>query len=168
MKLSQVTGLGYRYNKQALADRRAARTMTGMVASQASMPGRLEATATPPKPGEAAEVFGQYDAAVSGASAVLLLFAIITIEKLTGSEIRLQILYLVPVAIMTWSVGRTWGFVMAIGAVAESFATYHANHLYPGGLLHYWEMGVVLGTLVLFVFLIARLHAALDAARRGE
>ena len=139
-----------------------------MVAGQASVPGRLEATAASPAPGEAAEVFGQYGAAVSGASAVLLLFAIITIERLTGSEIRLQILYLVPVAVMTWSAGRAWGFAMAVAAVAAGFATYYANHLYPGGLLHYAEMGVVLGTLVLFVFLIGRLHAALDAARRGE
>jgi hypothetical protein len=135
-----------------------------MVASQASIP----APATPPAPGEAAEVFGQYGAAVSGASAVLLLFAIVTIERLTGSEIRLQILYLIPVAVMTWSAGRSWGFAMAIGAVAASFATYRANHLYPGGLLHYWEMGVTLGTLALFVFLIGRLRAVLDAARRGE
>ena len=137
-----------------------------MVASQAGMPGRLEATAASPAPSDVSEVFGQYGAAVSGASAVLLLFAIVTIEKLTGSEIRLQILYLVPVAVMTWSAGRAWGFALAVGAVAASFATYHANHLYPGDLLHYAEMGIVLGTLVLFVFLIGRLHAALDAARR--
>lgn len=139
-----------------------------MVASQASIPERLEAVTTPPAPGEAAEVFGQYGAAVSGASAVLLLFAIVTIEKLTGSEIRLQILYLVPVAVMTWSAGRAWGFAMAVAAVGASFATYHSNHLFPGDLLYFAEAGVVLGTLVLFVFLIGRLRAALDAARRRK
>jgi len=116
--------------------------------------------------GDAPEVFGQYGAAVSGASAVLLLFAIITIEKLTGSEIRLQILYLVPVAVMTWSAGRAWGFALALAAVGAAFATYHANHVYPGGLLYYCEAGVTLATLSAFVLLISRLRAALDASQR--
>jgi hypothetical protein len=115
---------------------------------------------------EGADVFGQYGAAVSGASAVLLLFAIITIEKLTGSEIRLQILYLIPVAVMTWAVGRVWGFVLAVGAVAAAFATYHANHVYPGDLLYVFEAGVSLGTLAAFVLLISRLRAALESSNR--
>ena len=130
------------------------------------MPYRLEATARTPAPDEASDVFGQSSPAVSGASAVLLLLAIVTIEKLTGSEISLHILYLIPVAVMTWSAGRVGGLALSVGAVAASFATYHANHVYPGGLLHYWETGIVLGTLVLFVFLIGRLHDALDSEQR--
>ena len=137
-----------------------------MVASQASLPDRLEAAARTPAPSEASEVFGQTSPAISGASAVLLLFAIITIEKLTGSEISLHILYLVPVAVMTWSAGRAWGLVLSVAAVGASFATYHSNHVYPAGLLHYWELGILLGTLALFVFLIGRLHAVLEAERR--
>jgi tellurite resistance protein TehA-like permease len=135
-----------------------------MVAGQASQPGlpdRLEANSP-----DASEVFGQYGAAVSGASAVLLLFAILTIERLTGSEIRLQILYLVPVAVMTWSVGRAWGFALAVVAVGATFATYHANHVYPGDLLYYCEAGVTLATLSLFVLMISRLRSVLEATTR--
>jgi len=137
-----------------------------MVASQ-TLPERLEAVpGTASVPADAAEVFGQYGPAVSGASAVLLLFTIVTIERLTGSEIRLEILYLIPVAVMTWSAGRTWGFVLAVAAVAAAFVTYHANHVYPGDLLYYCEAGVSLATLAAFVLLISRLRDALEASNR--
>jgi hypothetical protein len=140
--------------------------MAFMAASQASMGGGLDAAPRSGAPTDAAEVFGQYGPAVSGASAVLLLFAIVTIEKLTGSEIRLQILYLIPVAVMTWSAGRAWGFVLAVGAVGAAFTTYHANHVYPGDLLYYWEAGVSLATLCAFVLLISRLRDALQATQQ--
>jgi hypothetical protein len=135
-------------------------------ASHAGLQEPLAASPRSPESSEASEVFGQYGAAVSGASAVLLLFAIVTIEKLTGSEIRLQILYVFPVAVMTWSVGRTWGFVLAVAAVAAAFATYHANHVYPGDLLYVFEAGISLGTLVAFVLLISRVREALDSSNR--
>jgi PAS domain-containing protein len=119
-------------------------------------------TALPPA---GSDIFGEYGAAVTCASAVLLLLAIATIDRLTGSEIRLQILYLIPVAIVTWVAGRAWGFVLSVVAVGIWLATLHATHLSPG-ILYYWEAGVSLGTLGIFVFLIARLRDALESSNR--
>jgi hypothetical protein len=137
-----------------------------MAVSQASMGDALEAAPRSGAPSEASEVLGQYGPAVSGASAVLLLFAIVTIEKLAGSEIRLQILYLIPVAVMTWSAGRAWGFALAVAAIGAAFATYHSNHVYPGDLLYYCEAGVSLLTLSAFVLLISRVRDALESSDR--
>ena len=55
------------------------------------------------------DIFGEYGAGVTCASAVILILAIAAIDKLTGVELRLQMLYLIPVSMVTWAAGRSWG-----------------------------------------------------------
>ena len=64
------------------------------------------------------DLFGQYGPGVTCASAVILMLAISAIDKLTGFDLRIGILQLIPVAVMTWAVGREWGIVLAVTAVA--------------------------------------------------
>jgi hypothetical protein len=109
----------------------------------------------PPSPPAEPDVLGDYGAAVTCASAVILLFAIATIDKLTGSELRLQLLYLIPVGIVTWSAGRAWGMAMSCLAIGVWFAT---NRDYVESVSHHWEAAVSLATLLVFVVLLARLH----------
>jgi hypothetical protein len=75
----------------------------------------IEHAAPPPA---ASDLFGEYGAGVTCASAVILLAAIASIDKLTGFDLRLSILYLLPVAIVTWAAGRAWGFAMSAAAIA--------------------------------------------------
>jgi hypothetical protein len=127
-----------------------------MSASQISAPEQF------PLPGAGADIFGEYGAAVTCASAVILMLAIATIDKLTGHELRLLILYLIPVALVTWSAGRTWGLAMAAIAVAAWMVTFRATQPATDSLHFYWDGAVSLATLTVFAILIDGLHEALE------
>jgi hypothetical protein len=122
-----------------------------------------EATA---QPGVGSDIFGEYGAGVTCASAVILLLAVATIDKLTGAELRLQILYLIPVSMVTWTAGRNWGLVFSAVAVATWVMMFGAAHTYSKNFYFYWDAVVSLGTLVVFVLLLSRLHGALDTLEK--
>jgi hypothetical protein len=115
-------------------------------------------------PPAGSDVFGQYGVAVTCASAVILMLAISTIDKLMGHELRLLILYLIPVALVTWSAGRVWGLVMAVVAIVAWVAAFRASQPFSDSLHFYWEGAVSLATLVVFVVLIDRLRRALESS----
>lgn len=117
-----------------------------------------------PPPAAGSNIFGQYGAAVTCASAVILMLAISTIDKLTGYELRLLILYLIPVALVTWSAGRIWGLAMAAIAIIAWMATFHTIQRAPDNLHFYWDGAVSLATLMVFAILIDRLHKALESS----
>src|ERR1700694_3178528 len=111
----------------------------------------------------ASDIFGEYGAGITCASAVMLFLAIATIDKLTGTELRLQILYLIPVSMVTWTAGRAWGLAFSVAAMAAWVMMFGAIHSYSTNFYFYWDAAVSLGTLVVFVLLLSRLRAALDA-----
>ncbi len=115
-----------------------------------------------PLPDTGSDILGQYGAAVTCASAVILMLAISTIDKLTGYELRLLILYLIPVALVTWSAGRTWGLAMAAVAIVAWMVTFRATQPALDNLHFYWDGAVSLATLMVFAVLIDRLHKALE------
>jgi len=125
---------------------------------------QISASEQSPLPPAGSDIFGQYGAAVTCASAVILLLAIATIDKLTGYELRLLILYLIPVALVTWSGGRTWGLAMAVVAIAAWMVTFRATQPVADSLHFYWDGAVSLATLTVFAILIDRLHHALECA----
>ncbi len=102
--------------------------------------------------------FGEYGAAVSCASALILLLVIASIDKLTGFELRLSILYLIPVAIVTWAAGRGWGLAMSAASVATWLALFWTSHHYSSRMYFYWDGAVSLATLVVFTLLLAQLR----------
>jgi K+-sensing histidine kinase KdpD len=111
----------------------------------------------------ASDIFGEYGVGVTCASAVMLFLAIATIDKLTGTELRLQILYLIPVSIVTWTAGRNWGLVFSAAAVAAWAMMIGAAHAYSTRFYFYWEAAISLATLIAFVLLLSRLRVALDS-----
>lgn len=117
-----------------------------------------------PLPAGRPDLFGEYGAAVSCASALILLMAIASIDKLTGFDLRLSILYLLPVAIVTWSAGRGWGLAMSAASVAIWLALFWSSHLYGSRMYFYWDGAVSLATLVVFTLLLARLREELRAS----
>ena len=95
-------------------------------------------------------------------SACLALVAVIaTADVYTGYEIRLSILYLGPVAMATWFVGRTAGALVAIVAVTTWLLSFISEHLYSHVVYLYWEAAILVSTYVLFVLLLSRLKQAL-------
>lgn len=109
-------------------------------------------------PPAAADVFGEYGVGVTCASAVILLAAIASIDKLTGFDLRLSILYLLPVAIVTWAAGRAWGFAMSAAAIATLLVLFWTSNHYASRMYFYWDAMVSLLTLLIFVVLLARLR----------
>jgi hypothetical protein len=109
------------------------------------------------------DLFGEYGAGVTCASAVILILAIAAIDKLTGVELRLQMFYLIPVSMVTWAAGRSWGLLFSVGAVASWVLMFGATHTYSANFYFYWDAAVSLVTLIVFVLVLARLRSALDA-----
>ncbi|HEY6821035.1 MAG TPA: hypothetical protein VI321_03385 [Burkholderiales bacterium] len=121
----------------------------------------------PALPAAASDIFGEYDKVVAFASSVILLLAVSAIDKLTGFELRLQVLYMIPVAIGTWTVGRLWGFALSAASMLIWVAMFHTSHNYSSNLYHYWDGALWLVSLAVFVLLLARLREELECSNHG-
>jgi len=95
------------------------------------------------------------------ALSLLLVAAIAVADALTGYEIRLGILYLVPIALTTWSIGRAPGIALAFAAGACWLFSFHESHAYSHVLYYYWEAVLTIASYVIFVLLLASLRSAL-------
>ena len=113
-----------------------------------------------PAPGAAARAVRTFVGCVS----VMAVIAIADYH--TGYDLRLAILYLAPVALATWSLGRPWGIGFAFVAVFTWLLMYESSHPYSDAFYFYWEGVVYLGVFVIFAVLLARLRDAL--ARSDE
>jgi hypothetical protein len=115
-----------------------------------------------PEAGE--DLFGRYGCAVTLACAAVLMCGIAAIDKLTGYDLQLGILHLIPIAIATWAGGRAWGLAFSVMAIVLWLAIFRAAHHYTTTLYYYWDAVVLFGTFVLFTLLMARLHEELRAS----
>ncbi len=107
------------------------------------------------------EVFGEYGPAVVVAAAVVLVAAISAIDKVTGYDLQLGILHLVPIAMITWALGRKWGLALALVAVALWVGIFRSAHHYSLGVYFWWDGVVLLATFIAFVLVISRLREVL-------
>jgi len=109
---------------------------------------------------EGADFFGDYSPAVTVAAALILVLAISVIDRLTGYDLQISILQLIPIAMVTWSAGRTWGLAVSLGAVALWITIFRGMHHYAIALYFYWDAVVLLITFVTVTLLLARLREA--------
>ncbi|HYL87757.1 MAG TPA: hypothetical protein VEU32_03210 [Burkholderiales bacterium] len=118
-----------------------------------------EQVATPAP--DASGVFGEYGPAVTCAAGVILVLAIAVIDQLTGYDFHLGVLYLVPIAMVTWASGGKWG--LAIGAVATVvwIVIFRSEHHYPNSFYFYWDAAVQFIIFAIVIFLLARLREAI-------
>jgi PAS domain S-box-containing protein len=83
------------------------------------------------------------------------------VDLLTGPEIAFSIFYLLPVALITWTAGRSAGFAIAATcAILWLIADYLAGASYSHPLIPLWNACVRLG-------MFTAIAAALAALRRG-
>ena len=120
------------------------------------------ADVTRPAPQEA-DFFGDYSPAVSCAAGVILVLAIGVIDRLTGYDLHLGVLYLVPITMVTWNAGRNWGLGLSVFTAALWLVIFSGEHHYVSSFYFYWDGGVLFVTFVVFVVLVARLREALRA-----
>lgn len=111
----------------------------------------------------AADFFGDYSPAVTFAAGVILVLAIAVIDKLTGYDLHLGVLYLLPITMVTWSAGRGWGLALSLGTAALWLGIFTGAHHYSASFYFYWEGGVLFVTFAVVVLLTSRLREALRA-----
>ncbi len=95
------------------------------------------------------------------ASMTLLVFAVGWVDYSTGEELSVSVLYLVPICLSTWWIGRGWGLAMALASAvawlaADSAASQRQGHL----LLPYWNTVVLLGFFGIVVYLLSAWKAS--------
>src|SRR5258706_12573023 len=81
-----------------------------------------------PPAAAASDFFGDSSPAVTGAACMILVLAIAVIDRLTGYDLHLGILYLVPIAIITWSAGRNPGIGLSVAVITAWIAIFRWPH----------------------------------------
>lgn len=109
------------------------------------------------------DVFGDYSPAVTCASAVILVLAFSVIDKLTGYDLQVGILHLIPIVMVTWAAGAKWGIGLSLAAVALWVFIFRGEHHYSSNLYFYWDAVELLVTFLTVAVLAAKLREALRA-----
>src|SRR6185503_1403873 len=102
----------------------------------------------------------------SALACLALVGAIALADYATGYDIRLAILYLVPITLATWRVGRTAGILVAGAASASWLVAFESLHRYEHAFYFYWEGVLLAATFVIVVVLLSSLRAALARSDR--
>jgi signal transduction histidine kinase len=100
---------------------------------------------------------------LAATSTPLMVLAVGGVDYLTGEELSVSILYLVPICLCTWRASRRWGLVVALASTiawlaADSAAGQHWGH----PLIPYWNAAVLLGFFGVVVYLLSALKASHD------
>lgn len=110
-------------------------------------------------PDSGADLFGHFEPAIVVCAALILAIAISTIDKVTGYDLRLTILYLVPIAMMTWTVGHAWGILLSVATISMWVVMFRGSHHYASNFYHYLEGAILLVTFGTVVDLLRRMRA---------
>jgi len=99
----------------------------------------------------------------AGCALVLLIWLV---DLLTGPRVSLSLFYLVPVAVVTWRLGRLYGAVVAIASSIAWMIADLRGGLYSGhSLVPYWNTAVRLSVLLLVAHLLASIWEGLHRER---
>ena len=96
--------------------------------------------------------------------AAILIINVAALDYLTGYEVRLSILYLVPIAVAVLTGGVLSGICIAFLAVACWLVSFHSGNFYTREIYYLWEAAVMLASFVTFALLLAWLRTALAQA----
>lgn len=98
---------------------------------------------------------------------LLLVAAFGLMDWLSGPEIYVHIIYLVPIALAAWYVGQRAGaFIALSAALVWLWADWGAGHLYSHPAIPFWNDAMHLLAFLLFGYLVRALRDALHSARR--
>jgi C4-dicarboxylate-specific signal transduction histidine kinase len=95
---------------------------------------------------------------------LMVVASVAALDYVTGYELRLAILYLLPIALSTWTGGPRAGMVIVAAASLCWLVTFRSTHAYSQEVFFYWEGLVMFTVYITFVWLLARLHVALRRA----
>ncbi len=85
------------------------------------------------------------------------------IDYLTGREVTITILYLLPISFVTWYAGWNIGLLMStITASVWFLADLSATEQYSHPIVPYWNTAVMLGTFLIFTYILSALKDRLS------
>ena len=86
------------------------------------------------------------------------------VDYLTGPDLSLSLLYLMPIGLVTWNLGRRWGAVAVITATAAGiFADVVSDpSIGTGDPVTYWNAMVRFAVFMVFAVLLDTLHTIID------
>ena len=113
-----------------------------------------------PAPSET-NIFGDYSPVVTAAAGLILVLAIAIIDQLTGYDLHLGVLYLLPISIVSWGAGRAWGLGLSVATAALWVSFFKGAHHYSSNFYFYWEAGALFVTFAVVVVLTSKLREAL-------
>jgi len=88
--------------------------------------------------------------------AVILVLLIGVADYLTGPDISLSILYLVPIAFIAWSMGRTNGFLISfVSALTSLFADVMWSENHSHDFVFFWNAPLRLALFIIVVLLLS-------------
>lgn len=94
------------------------------------------------------------------ATGCLFIASIGIADFVTGSELSFSLFYLIPIVLVTWFLGKYFGFAMSIiAAIAWYLADMLAGHNYSSAIIGYWNALIRLGFFVIVTLLIPALKA---------
>lgn len=97
----------------------------------------------------------------------LILPVIASIDYLTGFEVSVSIVYLIPVFIASWYANSRLGLLIAITAAFTSLSMdLYSGHTFRIILIPFWNMGVKLGFFLITVYLLSRIRFYLNKEQR--
>jgi hypothetical protein len=83
--------------------------------------------------------------------ALLLAVCVAALDYVTGYEVRLAILYLLPIALSTWTGGPKSGMVIVAAASLCWVVTFRSTHAYSQEIFFYWEGLVMFAVYILYI-----------------
>jgi len=96
----------------------------------------------------------------------ILVVSLLALELFSNPEISIALLYLIPVAVAAWFIGKTFGIaISAFIVVMWTFAEITKGKVYSSGSIYYWYTITRLIFFVAVTTLLARLKTALSAER---
>lgn len=93
--------------------------------------------------------------------ALVLVALVAALDYASGYELRFSVLYLLPIALATWSGGLPAGVLLATFSSLLWLISFGSTHPYSGDFYFYWEGVAMVAVYLAFVLLLARLRAAL-------
>jgi C4-dicarboxylate-specific signal transduction histidine kinase len=98
------------------------------------------------------------------AIATALVLAVAGADYMTGYELRLSVLYLVPIALAAWTAGTPMGMAIATLSCLLWLFSFESAHFYLHQAFYFWEAAMMFCSFVAVAWLSARLRRALSQA----
>jgi len=94
---------------------------------------------------------------------ILLLLGIGFIDWITGAELSISIIYLIPIAICAWFINRWAGLGISVFSIAIwFFSDFFSSTSYNHPITPYWNAVVMLGIFILVSLLLSTLRSVFD------